>query len=319
MSTIEWEEKFSEKHQKKFWKNVSTGEMVWKNPIVSSQDKNDVKKEALDSNAAVIDISTWEWEEKFSEKHQKKFWKNKSSGEMVWKEPPKPVPAPIVSSTVTQPPDNITSTLIDWEWEEKFNEKHKRKYWKHKTSGEIVWKEPPKPAAENTTAAVAGSTVASAVVEWEWEEKFNEKHKRKYWKHKTSGEIVWKEPPKPATEVIATPSAAVTAPIISKPKITHECFSCLIQWNSNNIIAASLVVIAESSIVGTFARLEIGSFIEDDLPSVEMLIECLDASSLSSITSNSLSPQKVVIKLKAVVKIAIFRFSEVLIFRLCYF
>ncbi len=81
-------------------------------------------------------------------------------------------------------------------WEELYNEKYKRKYYKNKTTGEKLWTKP-----SYRGAIVATSTpveVSSPSSSWDWKELYSDKHQRKYWKNTKTGETTWKEPPKPA-------------------------------------------------------------------------------------------------------------------------
>ena len=201
----EWVEKYSEKHKKKFWKHKTTGETTWKEPPKPVAPATSSVEKKGDVNVNADKAVEWEWVEKYSEKHKKKFWKHKTTGETTWKEPPKPV-APATSSAEKKDDGNVNpDKAVEWEWVEKYSEKHKKKFWKHKTTGETTWKEPPKPVAPATSSADDGNVNADKAVEWEWEEKYSEKHKKKFWKHKTTGETTWKEPPKPVAP--ATSSA----------------------------------------------------------------------------------------------------------------
>lgn len=111
-----WIEGFSEKHQRKFWNNTSTGETVWKDPFKKSKsarnqqpvaheesDLDDI--ELIDEEEDNSGYSDNEWEEFFSDKHDRSYWRNKESGETTWKDPnksrrkkeslpPPPPPAP---------------------------------------------------------------------------------------------------------------------------------------------------------------------------------------------------------------------------------
>ena len=193
----EWVEKYSEKHKKKFWKHKTTGETTWKEPPKPVAPATSSVEKKGDGNVNADKAVEWEWVEKYSEKHKKKFWKHKTTGETTWKEPAKPV-GPATSSVEKKDDGNVNADkAVEWEWVEKYSEKHKKKFWKHKTTGETTWKEPAKPVAPATSSADDGNVNADKAVEWEWEEKYSEKHKKKFWKHKTTGETTWKEPPKP--------------------------------------------------------------------------------------------------------------------------
>ena len=91
----DWQEHFSASKNKKFWKNSVTGESTWKDPSSEGNSssssgggrgkelsKKDEKAASAASSAAASD-----WEEHFSQSKQKKYWKNKATGESTWKEP----------------------------------------------------------------------------------------------------------------------------------------------------------------------------------------------------------------------------------------
>jgi hypothetical protein len=209
----DWDEKYSEKHKKKFWKHKTTGETTWKEPHkpTPSATASSDKKANTETVAAVIE---WDWDEKYSEKHKKKFWKHKTTGETTWKEPHKPTPSAAASSDKKANAETApVVAVVEWDWDEKYSEKHKKKFWKHKTTGETTWKEPLKPtpsaAASSDKKANAETAPVVAVVEWDWDEKYSEKHKKKFWKHKTTGETTWKEPLKP--KVVTAPEPVTSA------------------------------------------------------------------------------------------------------------
>jgi len=212
MSAETWEEKFNEKYKRKYWQNQKSGEKTWKDPTSfgGKVDESEVvAKATLPEEVVIKEVlhTNVEWEEKYSDKHKRKFWRNKTSGETSWKEPAKISSKTVIGTAATtesiiEKTQNVTAND---EWEEKYSDKHKRKFWKNKTSGETSWKEPakisPKTATETTSeiaVKISDSVVADKIVlqsDGEWEEKYNDKHKRKYWRNKESGETSWKKPP----------------------------------------------------------------------------------------------------------------------------
>jgi hypothetical protein len=203
----EWEELWNEKHQRKYWKNKTTGEKSWKDPkrtITSSTsaaqgEGDEDKKEGTESAAE-------DWEELFNEKHQRKYWKNKKTGEKTWNRPagmeagsavvspPPPPPPPPVSTASVPPTAENAEQNTDSDWVEAFNEKHQRKYWKNTKTGEKSWTAPAKAQSTSESNAVPAAATSGD----EWVEMFNEKHKRKYWKNKTTGANTWNNPHEPA-------------------------------------------------------------------------------------------------------------------------
>jgi hypothetical protein len=138
----EWEELFSEKHKKKYWKNKDTGATSWKKPFVAPAKEAEPTVAQKDENpvSSAVDL----WEEVFSEKHNRKYWKNKESGKISWTKPAvsdgtqDTTPAPTPSNVPTA---SSSSNSVS-EWEELYNEKHKRKYWKNKITGKVSWNNP---------------------------------------------------------------------------------------------------------------------------------------------------------------------------------
>ena len=83
ISESPWIEKFSEKHQRKYWKHKDTGETTWKEPVIEIEVTKAISTENLQSEINTITKET-PWIEKFSEKHQRKYWKHKDTGKTTW-------------------------------------------------------------------------------------------------------------------------------------------------------------------------------------------------------------------------------------------
>lgn len=93
----DWDELFSTSKQKKYWKNKTTGESTWKDPTTSAPaadaDAADTGNTGADaaggskSGAKAAAASVGEWEEYYSASKQKKYWKNRTTGESTWKQP----------------------------------------------------------------------------------------------------------------------------------------------------------------------------------------------------------------------------------------
>ena len=105
-------------------------------------------------------------------------------------------------------------------WEELYNEKYKRKYYKNKTTGEKLWTKPSYSGAVVATSTTA--EVSSPLLSWDWNELYSEKHQRKYWKNNKTGETTWKEP---SREAAATTSATGTSAIASVSWDWKELYS----------------------------------------------------------------------------------------------
>lgn len=172
-----WVKKFHDKKQKHYYVNTVTKETQWNPPL----ETGDPQPEHPETKAS-------QFEEGFSVKHNRKFWKNTQTGEIVWKDPNKSKKN-VDDSKSANPSNRMESA--ESEWVEAFSEKHKRKFWRNKATGETVWKDPTQGQANITSAKVEATTL---IPESDWKECFSEKHQRKFWRHKTSGEIVWKDP-----------------------------------------------------------------------------------------------------------------------------
>jgi hypothetical protein len=222
----EWEEKFSEKHQKKYWRNKRTGESSWKNPIPSAPSQEHASATiSADSGSGVAGAQSTtatsggsDWEEKYSEKHKKKFWRNKVTGESSWKDPhlsSSSVTSPTPAAMAPTPSATDETKNSQSDWEEKYSEKHKKKFWKNRVTGESSWKDPNIVAASESASQLESSSVTvnpftseSKSASHDWEEKYSEKHKKKFWKNKVTGESSWKDPAVQIASDAATSSAA---------------------------------------------------------------------------------------------------------------
>ncbi len=222
----DWEELFSEKHKRKYWKNKSTGKTSWTDPskegdgvaaVASSTAAMETKSSSVEVKpVASSNAGSTEWEELYSEKHKRKYWKHKTTGKTSWTAPETGATseAPAKASEVNPPSASASganSTVS--EWEELYSEKHKRKYWKHKTTGKTSWTAPTETSSavvSSEPSASTPATSASVAQQDEWEELYSEKHKRKYWKHKTSGKTSWTAPTSTPASTAPSPSPVVT-------------------------------------------------------------------------------------------------------------
>jgi hypothetical protein len=224
----DWDNLYSEKYTRKYWKNKKTGEISWTDPTTGAGGGSTRTTTTKTSTTQESQSGGSDWEELFSEKYKRRYWKNKLSGETTWTNPSgaastaaqstSPAASPAAtprSPTVSPKRANVvygaSPTIIDPDWNELYSEKYKRKYWKHKTSGETSWRQPMKPASEagavtGTTALAPSSSSTSSSsqpgqmeVDSDWMELYSDKYKRKYWKNKKTGETTWKQPPKSAS------------------------------------------------------------------------------------------------------------------------
>lgn len=200
----QWAESYSEKHQRKYWKNTVTGKTSWKDPKASGDAASEISEKSARPKAAGVAQSD-EWEEGYSEKHKRKYWKNKVTGKTSWKDPNKQSSADDGASVKSDVPSAALAApaaASEGTWVEGYSEKHKRKYWKNKETGKTSWTDPNKnttPASaakegSDTAADTRAASVDASADASEWVEGFNEKHQRKYWKNKTTGKTSWKNP-----------------------------------------------------------------------------------------------------------------------------
>jgi hypothetical protein len=183
----DWEELFSEKHNRRYWKNKKTSEKTWKDPksqnlpTVAAENSSNADNLKLDISGSVpAGTDNEEWEMLYNEKHKRNYWKNKKSGEKSWNPPPQ--------KAVEHVAQDSTS-----DWVEDFNEKHKRKYWKNIKTGEKSWNPPPNLGTADAKPVDTVSDSHEATSD-DWIEGYSEKHKRKYWKNKTTGKSQWTNP-----------------------------------------------------------------------------------------------------------------------------
>lgn len=95
--TIKWEELTSSKHNgRKYWRNIESGEKTWSNPtilqtsVATAIDSSNTGNMKMINNPsfATLDSSVGDvWEELFSYKYNRKYWKNSTTGETTWKAP----------------------------------------------------------------------------------------------------------------------------------------------------------------------------------------------------------------------------------------
>jgi hypothetical protein len=114
------------------------------------------------------------------------------------------------------------------EWEELYNDKYKRKYYKNKTTGEKLWTKPNYSgvAITSTSSAIDSSAANTPAItaSWDWTELYSDKHKRKYWKNTKTGETTWKEPPRESTTA-ATGDTTTTATTVATSWDWTELYS----------------------------------------------------------------------------------------------
>ena len=167
--TGEWVERFSESKQIPYWKNTRTQQSTWKNPHLvpkhsfnRSQSGHSHSPSMVERVQSVDDIggpTPSDWVEKFSDRKQKKYWKNIRTNHTTWNNPlertgqgEKVDASQSQRKLTTQPSispspkaeDNSHDHYIN-NWEEKFSQSKQKPYWKNKVTLETSWKPPLKP------------------------------------------------------------------------------------------------------------------------------------------------------------------------------
>jgi hypothetical protein len=90
--------------------------------IPEETDANQYISEKIVFEKAITQVDT-EWVEKWSDKHNRKYWYNNNTHESTWLDP-----------------KNMKT--IEQEWVEKWSDKHNRKYWYNNNTRESTWNDP---------------------------------------------------------------------------------------------------------------------------------------------------------------------------------
>lgn len=248
-----WEEKYSEKHKKPFWKNKTTGETTWKRQ--ANVDKPKENNESTDAkqdqtilndnneNGTELDKQSV-WEEAYSKKHERKYWRNKLTKETTWTDPNAAKTNPSNQSSKTEAVDkniekHVNNQSASDDWDEKYSEKYKKKFWKNKKTGETTWANPMATSTETGKehGALKGdsksdsSASKASAAENEWEEKYSEKYKKPFWKNKTTGETTWKKPA--MTAIAPTTAIAATNTQQSNAENTNSAVESVVEASEN--------------------------------------------------------------------------------------
>ena len=88
-STESWEERYSSKHKRRYWKNKVDYRTTWDNPYANHH-ANVMREASLTSSST--HLSDKGWEEKYSDKHQRAYWKNTGTGVTSWTNPAVHIP-----------------------------------------------------------------------------------------------------------------------------------------------------------------------------------------------------------------------------------
>eukprot|EP01043_Picozoa_sp_COSAG02_P037443 COSAG02_NODE_2808_length_7981_cov_8.763385_3_plen_541_part_00 len=79
----DWQERFSDEHNRKYWVNRTTGKSSWVEPEQQAQHTPPARRQertpTADSGSA--------WDKLFSEQHNRHYWSNSSTGERTWTDP----------------------------------------------------------------------------------------------------------------------------------------------------------------------------------------------------------------------------------------
>jgi hypothetical protein len=167
----EWEAKYHKKLNKPYWKHVPTGRTSWKEPHHGAAQgppaepavASDNNSDKYSTSFVALTTDAPDWEERYSSKYKKTYWRNKESGETTWKLPLNSSKTPNAGeNALDEPKDKRLSSVIangaasssdastlkvqdgndQRAWMECFSEKHNRPYWKHNVTYAISWKNP---------------------------------------------------------------------------------------------------------------------------------------------------------------------------------
>ena len=224
-----WVEKYSEQHQRRYWKNTDTGEKSWTRPPLNSSkgNKDDHNKNDRVKTDEGGDYNDGDWEERFSDEHGKAYFYNKKTKRKSWtrqtsnpeaivnkEQSAKELPRTKSTGSLK---NNIADINDEGEWEQKFSDKHGKSYYVNKKSKRKSWICPGKEfsddlAKKNDTEIEKEMTdkklsekvnlklgnlspvdeaANDANKNDEWEEKFSEKHGKPYYVNKKTKRKSW--------------------------------------------------------------------------------------------------------------------------------
>jgi hypothetical protein len=93
---VEWEEKYSMVYFRKYWRSKVTGDIIWENPIdfgaskprsARGNSKLDETADIKDGDSRLITIGDSYWEEGFSNRYRRRYWRHKITSEISWTMP----------------------------------------------------------------------------------------------------------------------------------------------------------------------------------------------------------------------------------------
>jgi hypothetical protein len=157
----DWEQKFSDEHQRAFYRNKVTGESSWVRPAVSRNTPAPSSRAAgrEDSTSSAQATLPAGWSESYSQPHQRAYYRNIQTGETSWTRPAVLTPASASNSTHRSgQTDNPLSG-----WTEVYSEAHKRSYFRNTASGETSWTRPAGEATRTMRRSDARTDQAATV------------------------------------------------------------------------------------------------------------------------------------------------------------
>ena len=139
-----WSEHWSEEYGRPFWCRSDTGETTWTKP----QDESLMLEAAVDVAVdAAVDVDPLGaevpgWERKWSEEHERPFWRNKITEELTWIQPGTKEGDDTKEETFTT--INALADKIEEipGYEMGFSEQYQRPFWKNVSTGEATWIQP---------------------------------------------------------------------------------------------------------------------------------------------------------------------------------
>lgn len=131
--------------------------------------------------AEEITFNPSDWVERFDEKKQKKYWRNKVTKQSTWKNPFENAETADGQDAKRKGGSDGSKEKTNTEqaagrreeggedkaskndWIEKFDRKKGKKYWKNQTTGETSWKDPNKEESHEHAEAGADPNIAAAI------------------------------------------------------------------------------------------------------------------------------------------------------------
>jgi hypothetical protein len=262
-----WEEKYSVTEDKVVWKNKETGAVSVEKP------KEVIAAEAAMAETIAHDQADVEsaWEEIYSPILKRKIWKNKITGETTFEDPlfrmvaeePKldPISASDAFDADENPEVEAAETAAGGAGPEK---KEKRKVWRNKKTGELVYEDPALTKKEKKdkkdkkekkdkkkkgdkgpsedAVAVDGNAISSTAQQWE--QKYSHKMQKPIWVNNQTGQVSWDLATAGLTGLVAGTGTGSGGIDLGAEGAWEEKYSAKekMKWYKNNVTGAMTAI-----------------------------------------------------------------------------